>query len=292
MYESDHNNDSITHGRESVNGVRLHYVTAGSGEPLLLLHGVPKTSYYWHRLIPQLAEQYTVVAPDIRGFGDSENPDEGYDMGTIAQDSAQLMSALGHDKFSVHGEDWGAAFAYALAASHRNRVEKLSFAEMLLPGQGLEDWATLSRENLRGDHPWLWHISFFHLRDFPEMLITGREREFWSDWMKAECYDPSAIDEKVIDEVVRCSAAPGGLRSIFAVYRATFENMDLVEDWMKNPLDLPILTIGSKAFINEEVERQMERVGNVDKSVIFEECGHSLALEAPDRLSRELQSFI
>ncbi len=107
---TDHNGNDVTHGRETVNGVRLHYVTAGSGEPLVLLHGVPKSSWYWSRIIPLLTPHYTVIAPDLRGFGDSFRPKDGYDMGTIAEDVAQLTSALGFDRFFLHGEDWGATF--------------------------------------------------------------------------------------------------------------------------------------------------------------------------------------
>ena len=103
---TDHQGNKVSHGRVLANGVRLHYVTAGSGAPLLLLHGVPKTSFYWYRIIPLLTPHFTIVAPDIRGFGDSAKPHGGYDMKTIAEDLAQLMSALGHDTFSVAGEDW------------------------------------------------------------------------------------------------------------------------------------------------------------------------------------------
>ena len=118
---TDHAGTPVTHGRKTVNGVRLHYVTAGSGPALVLLHGVPKTWYYWHRVIPLLTEHFTVIAPDVRGFGDSERPEGGYDMGTIAEDVGALLTELGHETFAVAGEDWGAAFAYAVAATFPER---------------------------------------------------------------------------------------------------------------------------------------------------------------------------
>jgi pimeloyl-ACP methyl ester carboxylesterase len=285
----DHNGDTVTHGRESVNGVRLHYVTAGSGEPLLLIHGVPKTWYYWHRIIPLLTAHFTVVAPDVRGFGDSFRPKDGYDMGTIAEDLAQLMTRLGHDQFYVAGEDWGAAFAYALTASYRDRVKKLSYGEMLLPGYGLEEWSNLAAENVNSNH-FLWHVSFFHVRDFPELLITGREKLFWSTWMKAETYDPSAITDDCVEEWARCSAAPGGLRAIFEVYRATFENIELDQKWAKEKLTMPVLAVGSHYFIADEVRRQAERVAENVRYVELD-CGHSMALERPQRLADELIGF-
>ena len=285
----DHNGNNVTHGRETVNGVRLHYVTAGSGEPLVLLHGVPKSSWYWSRIIPLLTPHYTVIAPDVRGFGDSFRPRDGYDMRTIAEDIAQLTSALEHEQFFLHGEDWGAAFAYALTADHRERVRKLSFGEMLLPGFGLEEWSYLTAENVHSNH-FLWHISFFHVPDFPELLIQGREKLFWSTWMKNETYDPIAITEEDVNEWARTSAAPGGLRAIFEVYRATFENIDLDKRWAEQKLSMPVLAVGSQYFIGEENRRQMERVAENVRYVELD-CGHSMALERPEALAHELHNF-
>lgn len=102
----DHAGGPVTHGRARVNGIRVHYITAGSGPPLLLLHGTPKSHYYWYRLIPFLTPHFTVVAPDLRGFGATDKPpaSEGYDCLTQANDVAELMRQLGHEKYHVHGE--------------------------------------------------------------------------------------------------------------------------------------------------------------------------------------------
>ncbi|MCO5574782.1 hypothetical protein L7F22_028574 [Adiantum nelumboides] len=97
----DHHGERVRHGRATVNGVRLHYLTAGEGEPVLLLHGVPKTSYHWRHVIPLLTPHYQVVVPDMRGLGDSEHADGGYDMANVAEDFAELMTELGHDRFRV-----------------------------------------------------------------------------------------------------------------------------------------------------------------------------------------------
>lgn len=285
----DHNGDPVTHGRASVNGVRIHYVTAGAGEPLVLLHGVPKTSYYYHRVVPLLSQKYQVIVPDIRGFGDSSHPDTGYDMRTVATDVVDLVKQLGHEQFYLHGEDWGAAFAYALAADHPEMVKKLSYAEMLLPGFGLEDWGHLTEANVHSGH-WLWHISFFHLREYPEFLVEGRERQFWGTWMRNECFDPAAMSEDVVDEVVRCCSQPGGLRPIFEVYRATFENIALDNEWAETKLAMPVMATGSEHFIAEEVHRQMHRVSDNVKDVLVD-CGHSMSLERPQQVADLLIDF-
>lgn len=291
----DHDGNAVRHGRQRVNGIRLHYVSAGAGEPLLLLHGTPKTHYYWYKLIPLLSRDFTVVAPDLRGFGDTERPvaEEGYDVLTNADDMAGLMSALGHEQFHIHGEDRGAEFGYGLAATYPDRVKTLSFAEMLLSGEGLEEWSFFTPENIEAKPPWLWHVPFFWLNDYPEMLITGKEREFWSAWMKAETYNPNAITEEAIDEWVSHIIAPGGLRGVLETYRATLKNARINRELKENKLTIPVLTIGAPEFFGELVEKQMLKVSEkVDRAEVFEECGHSLALEAPDRLARVLREFM
>ena len=213
----DHNGVPAKHGRALVNGVRLHYVVAGQGEPLFLLHGVPKTSYHWRRVIPLLTPYYTVIAPDLRGLGDSEHPKDGFDMKNMAEDIAQLATHLGYDTFNLVGEDWGASTAYQVAAQYPERVKKLVYQEMILPGFGLEDYSFLTRENV-STYVWLWHINFYSVPDFPEFLITGREREYFNYFIKHETHNPQAITPDALDEYVRCYSSPGGLRSSSAFW--------------------------------------------------------------------------
>lgn len=295
----DHAGDPVRHGRARVNGIRMHYVTAGQGEPLLLLHGTPKTHYYWYRLIPLLTERFTVVAPDLRGFGDTDRPpaEEGYDSLTNAADVTELMTLLGHEAFHVHGEDRGAEFAYAVAATSPDRVRTLSFCEMLLSGQGLEEWSFFTPENVSAQFNlkgvWLWHIPFFWIPHIPEMLIAGHEREFWEFWIRAETYNPTAIADEAIDEWITRLSAPGGLRGVLETYRAGLENARINSELKQTKLSMPILTIGAPEFFGELVEGQMEKVSQgVERAEVFQECGHSLALEAADRLAATLHEFM
>jgi pimeloyl-ACP methyl ester carboxylesterase len=158
----DHRGKAVKHGRMRVNGIRMHYITAGSGPPLLLLHGTPKNSFYWYRLFPLLTPHFTLVAPDLRGFGYTDKPPatDGYDSKTNVDDVKELMDQLGHEKFYVHGEDRGADYAYAVAGYLRERVLKLSFCEMLLSGLGLEESSFWTPENVtaqyRQEGVWCW----------------------------------------------------------------------------------------------------------------------------------------
>lgn len=282
-----------------VNGIKMHCVTTGTGPTLLLLHGTPKTHYYWYKLIPLLSPSFSIVAPDLRGFGATDKPTsgEGYDSKTNAIDLGELMTQFGHEKFHVHGEDRGAEYAYAVAAVHRERVLSLSFGEMLLSGLGLEEWSRFEPERMSAQFDqrgvWQWHIPFFFIPDLPEMLITGKEDEFWNFFMTQECCNPSAIDQHARDEWIRCSRAPGGLRGILETYRSAFKNAAFNQEQSKTKLKCKVMAIGAPEFFGPLVEEQMVKVSEkVQHAELFEECGHSLALERPERLAARLKEFM
>ena len=285
----DHNGKSVEHGRAKVNGVRLHYVTAGEGEPLFLLHGVPKTHYHWRHVIPLLTPHFKVIAPDLRGLGDSEHPVVGYDMKNMGEDIAALATHLGYDKFNLVGEDWGASTAYQLAANHPDRVKKLVYQEMILPGYGLEDYSFLTHENV-STYVWLWHINFYNVPDVPELLITGKEREYFTYFIKHECHDPTAISEDNLNEYIRCYSSPGGLRCCFNIYRATLESGRQNKESAKKKLKMPVLAVGSQYFIAKDNERQMREVAENVRGVILPR-GHQLAEECPEQLAAEYIKF-
>jgi pimeloyl-ACP methyl ester carboxylesterase len=285
----DHTGKPVEHGRAKVNGVRIHYVTAGSGEPLFLLHGVPKTHYHWRHVIPLLSKNFTVIAPDLRGLGDSEHPVLGYDMKNMGEDIAQLATHLGYETFNLAGEDWGASTAYQVAAQYPARVRKLVYQEMILPGYGLEDYSFLTEENV-STYVWLWHINFYNVPDFPEMLITGKEREYFTYFIKHECHDPTAISEDNLNEYIRCYSSPGGLRCCFEIYRATLQSGRQNKETAKTKLKMPVLAVGSQYFIAADNERQMREVAEDVRGVILPR-GHQLAEECPEQLAAEYIKF-
>ncbi|KAK0284712.1 hypothetical protein LTR91_011061 [Friedmanniomyces endolithicus] len=295
----DHTGAPVKHGRLRVNGIRMHYITAGTGPALLLLHGTPKNSFYWYRIFPLLTSHFTLVAPDLRGFGYTDKPPatEGYDTKVNADDMADLMSQLGHEKFYLHGEDRGGDYAYALAASYRERVLKLSFCEMLVSGLGLEESNIWSPEmvtaQFREQGVWCWHLSFFWIPHVPEMLIQGHEREFWEMFMKQECYNPAMIEPKALDHWIECVKQPGGLRGILETYRSAFQSAKVNRELAKTKLTIPVMTIGAPEFFGPKVrENALQFAEEVQRSEIFEECGHSLALEKPERLAKTLREFM
>ena len=174
--------------------LRLHAVTGGDGPPLLLVHGWPQFWYAWRMLMPALARDFSVVAVDQRGIGLSDKPQDGYDTGTLASDLVKLMDALGHQRFALYGTDTGMPIAYALAADHPDRVDRLVVSEAPLPGISPSPPLLLPPVlNAR-----LWHLAFNQLPVINEQLVTGREDIFFG----AE-FDASAGTSKLPADVVK-----------------------------------------------------------------------------------------
>ncbi|WP_433147867.1 alpha/beta fold hydrolase [Actinomadura nitritigenes] len=286
----DHQGEPVRTGRAAVNGTSLHYRTAGAGPAVVLLHGVPKTGYHWRHLVPKLTPRYTVVVPDLRGLGDSAHPADGYDSATMSDDVAALMARLGHETYSVIGEDWGAVIGYQLAARHRDHVSTLVFVEALFPGFGFEDHTALTPENISsGMH--LWHLGFYFQPDVPEMLIAGHERELITYMIKSERSRPDSATADAIEEYVRCYSMPGGVRSMLAIYRAMLVDAEQNRQAAQKKLDIPVLALGGSAFIGDRNEAQMRLFADDVTGHVFD-AGHDLAEEVPDEMAEVVLPFL
>ncbi|WP_372725288.1 alpha/beta fold hydrolase [Immundisolibacter sp.] len=277
---------SIEHHTAELPAVRLHYLLAGHGPALLLLHGWPQSSHEWRLLIPELAKRYRVIAPDLRGLGDSGRPVGGYDKMTIAGDLRVLLrEKLGITQTAVVGHDWGGAVAYALAAQDRALVTRLAILDMLLPGVELPGLGpdALSR---------YWHFGFHGVRDLPEMLVAGRERAYISWFFQNFAYNPRAITEADVDEYARCLAQPGALRAGFEYYRAAGQDAVDFAATARERLAIPVLALGGERSIGAAVRLCMEQVANDVRGGVIERCGHWIAEEQPQALRDALLAFL
>lgn len=276
---------ALIHHTALVNDVRLHYVMAGQGEPVVLLHGWPQTWYEWRRIIPALAQRYTVIAPDMRGLGDSSKPATGYDKRTVADDIYQLVLQLGLTRLFLVGHDWGGPVAYAYACAHPDDVRRLVILDVMVPGAGLEQ---IPQAAPRGG---LWHLSFHGVRDLPEALITGREHLYLSWFYRTAAYNPTAITAEEVDEYVRCYAAPGGLRAGFEYYRALWQDVEHNKEHAKTRLKMPVLALGGERGFGSRTVRSMQELAENVRGGVIERCGHWIAEERPDYLIEQLLSF-
>lgn len=273
---------TFTHYATTVNDVRLHYVMGGRGEPVVLLHGWPETWYTWRKVMPALAEHYTVIAPDLRGLGDSDKPAAGYDKRTVADDIYKLVHQLGFQQIFLVGHDWGGAVAYAYAAAHREEVRRFVFIESLLPGVGYEQ-AIAQESN--------WHHSFNITQDLAEALVAGKERLFLSWFYRHHADNPVAIDQADIDEYVRCYAAPGGMRAGFEYYRTSHQDAEHNKENAKLKLTMPVLAIGGDRSIGELAIAEMQQVAENVRGSLIKDCRHFVPEEHPDSLAQQLLTF-
>lgn len=294
----DHLGQPAQQHRVRVNGIEMHAVSAGEGPALLLIHGTPKTHIYWRDLLPLLTPHFRVIAPDLRGAGMSGHPyaEKGYVSDVVAEDLVQLLDALGVAQAFVHGEDRGAEYGFVMAAQHPDRVQALSFAEMMLSGYGLEERSFLTEQNVtEGEERrgvWEWHVPFFFKPDVPEMLIAGKEREFWTYWLNLQSYDPTSLADDLRDEWISLLSTPHGLRGTLDTYKATLENAKVNRSFDQQFPAVPVMTIGASHFFAGLVRQSIERIGITPaQDHVLENCGHSLALEKPKALGILLREF-
>jgi len=276
------------YGRARVNGVTLHYAIAGAGEPVYLVHGAPKTHRIWRHVMPLLADRYTVVAPDCRGYGESERPPTGYDTRTMADDIVALAEHLGHPRIRIVGEDWGAAIAYAAAAFHRDRVQQLVYQEMRLPGLApVPSHDALAPDDTRTG----WHFHFFAQPHYPELLLTGRERPFWSTFVRRTMVKPHAATVDDLDDIIRWVERPGGLHTILSVYRSAELDAEQNRTQFGRPLTIPVLALGGAGYLGDEPAKHMRQVARNVTAIVLDHCGHNPSWEAPGDLAQALIEF-
>jgi pimeloyl-ACP methyl ester carboxylesterase len=266
------------HHTAQVNGTRLHYVTAGDGPPVMLLHGWPQTWYEWRHVVGLLASDHRVVVPDLRGFGYSAKPAAGYDAATMAADLAALSDHLGLRDVTVIGHDWGAVFGYVYAASSPGQVGALGIVEMALPGVGVMEQAITPQP--QGN--FLWHMGFQSVPDLPELLIAGKEKPYLRWFFEHFAYDPGAITAADLDEYVDAITQVGALRAGLAVYQDFFTSADQVAELAKTPLEIPVRAYGGEACLGGLTLTSVQAVAPAASGGIIERCGHWAAEERPD----------
>ncbi len=276
----------ISHHHAQVNGTTLHYVSAGTtGSPVLLVHGFPETWWTFRKLLPLLAKNHRVFAVDLRGFGDSDNGSGMYDSKTSAEDLHLLIEELGVGPVHLTGQDISGATVLRLATTHPEDVLSFTAIEMGLPGFGLEMLADVT-------HGGTWYIGVLVAPNIPEMLLTGREREFLGQFaFPAMSATPGAITEADIDEFVRTYSRPDGWRGAIGLYQSMLqEGEDIAALVAAHKLSMPVLAIGAGG--GEFTFATMSQVASGQvRSVFLDGVGHYAALEAPEKVADALLEF-
>ncbi|MFH9419415.1 alpha/beta fold hydrolase [Streptomyces sp. NPDC017529] len=284
--------DGTTTGVARVDGVRLHYTRAGSGPLVVLLHGWPQTSRCWRPVLGELARHYTVVAPDLRGYGRSDKPVTGYDKRRMAADTAGLVEALGFERASVVGHDRGARVAHRWALDRPEQVERVAFLDIVPTREMLRRLdATIAAG--------YWHW-FFHLQpDLPERLAGADVRGYLEYFFERWTYNRHALTDEAVDAYVAAFSRPGALRAGFDDYRATeadaaLDDSDFAEGRL---LTVPVLAlwgaVGLPARLPTlDIWRDYSARPELVTGAEIAECGHFIAEEAPEALLAHLRGFL
>jgi len=272
---------NFKHAYEEVNGVKIHYVIGGKGDPLVLVHGFGQNWYMWNRLLPELSKHFTVIAPDLRGVGESDKPEGGYDKKNMAKDIHELVKKLGYNNINLAGHDIGLMVAYAYAAQYGSEVKKLALMDALLPG--IEPvWSQVSAS--------AWWFGFFAWPASGD-IVKGKEKEFLTNFwpMVGHVKDPFTAEETA--EFVRAYAVKDGAKSSFKWFGAFPQDGKDNLILAKTKLKMPLLAMGGEYFAAAFLKEHSKLVAeNVTESKIAG-SGHWLVQENTAQVQKDLLAF-
>jgi pimeloyl-ACP methyl ester carboxylesterase len=286
----------FTDGYAMVNGIRLHYVVGGAGEPVVLLPGWPQTWWAFHKIMPALARTHRVIAVDLRGMSSSDKPAGGYDKKSMASDILALVRQIGYDKVDVVGHDIGAQVAFSFAANYPQATRKLVMLDVTHPNAGMAAIPLLPavggfRDKV-GDAAgpvYLWWFAFHQVKGLPEQLLEGRA-QIEQDWFFHYLLkDDAAIDAR--DRAVYAAAydSRDAIRAGNAWYQAFPQ--DILDDGTYGRLTMPVLGLGGVPGY-DVLKATLERQATDVRVIRVEGSGHFMHEEQPEATTRYIEEFL
>ncbi|MDR6842129.1 alpha/beta fold hydrolase [Pseudoxanthomonas sacheonensis] len=273
-----------------VNGIRMHYAMAGRGDPVLLLHGFPGTSSAWRKVIPLLEKTHTVIAPDMRGFGDSGKPADGYDAHTIIADFRALLKHIGVGPVHIVAHGMGAPPALVWAGTYPDEVRTLAYLDQpTITGPCMREVSQFTEEGTVRGGFWWWPFAL--APELAEMLFAGHEREMLSWFYRYYCANPRVVDQEYVAETARTFAAPGGARGAMGVYRALFETQMQTEPFIGKRIRVPLLALGGDESFGDRTREMLATVAENVQGCVLSNCGHFISEEKPSELVEHLSEF-
>ncbi|WP_088241094.1 alpha/beta fold hydrolase [Calothrix rhizosoleniae] len=280
--------DNWQHEYIHSNGVKLHYVTQGEGPLMLMLHGFPEFWYSWRHQIPEFSPYFKVVAVDLRGYNNSDKPQEksAYVMDEFIKDVEGIITELGYEKCILVAHDWGGMIAWNFAHTHPQMVEKLIVLNIPHPtklSQGLNTFRQLLRS---------WYIFFFQLPLLPELYIKAADYKMVEKVFKGMAIDKTAFTSEDISIFKKAVAQPGALTAMLNYYRNIFKSKRSTKNWQK--LDMPTLMIWGEndAALGKELTYGTQSYVNQLQIKYISNCSHWVQQEKPQLVNQYIREFL
>jgi len=275
----------FTHRFDKVNGTRIHSVTGGQGPLIVLVHGWPYTWALWRPLMPLLAAAgFSVLAPDLRGLGDSSRAEGGYSKVNVAEDVRQVVQHLGAEQIQLVGTDIGTMMAYAYASRHPREVRRLVLAESILPGFGLE-------ERMNPATGGYWHFGFHMQAELATFLTQGKEEAYLLPTMRMMSAAPNA-EEVARRDFLPHYLAPGGMHAGFQHYATLLEDGQQNRATFTGALPMPVLVLNGEWGIPQaQTLASVQQVADQPERDLVPASGHTFALDNPAWVAQRLTEF-
>ncbi|EAW34640.1 alpha/beta fold hydrolase [Lyngbya sp. PCC 8106] len=274
------------------NNIRLHSVTQGEGELVVLLHGFPEFWYSWRYQIPALARHYKVVVPDLRGYNDSDKPATGYDLDTLSADIQGLIERLGYAKAHIVGHDWGGTIAWHMAQKFPQYVNRLAVLNAPPPHRFVQELMG-NLDQLRRS----WFVLAFQVPNLPEWLIQQNLNNFVIDLLRGQAIRKGAFSAEETKIYQAALEKPGVIASALNYYRQLLWPPNWLSSTMRSPQKVksPTLVLWGKEdeFFSHKLLEGLDRlIAAPFKLQLVADCGHWIQQEVPQTVNRELISFL
>ncbi len=275
------------------NRIRLHCVTQGEGELVILLHGLPEFWYSWRRQIPALSQHFKVVVPDLRGVNDSDKPDSGYDLDTLTTDIWGLMQELGYLKAHIVGHDWGGAIAWNFAHRFPDSLHRLAILNAPHPQHFLQELVS-NVDQLRRS----WYMFAAQVPGLPEWLLKQNLRDVVRQIFQEQAIRKSAFTTADTEIYQAALEKPGVLAATLNYYRQLMSPQSWIRSWGRspsNPVTVPTLVLWGEddAFLSQRLLHNLENlVAAPFRLERIPQCGHWIQQEVPQTVNRELLKFL
>ncbi|HIK33426.1 MAG TPA: alpha/beta hydrolase [Oscillatoriales cyanobacterium M59_W2019_021] len=292
MYSLAVSESSWQHNFVETNRIRLHCVSQGEGELVLLLHGFPEFWYSWRYQIPALARYFKVVVPDLRGYNDSDKPDSGYDLDTLSADIRGLIEALGYQSAHIVGHDWGGAIAWHLAQKFPLMLDRLAILNAPHPHQFVQE-LTGNLDRLRRN----WYVLALQIPGIPEWLRQQNLKEFVKDLFRERAVRKGAFSQEDTSLYQAALEKPGVLAALSNYYRQFLSPQNWLFDWGKSPvpIEVPTLVLWGQedSLLGQQFTEGLEKLIRAPfKLRLIPQCGHWIQQEVPQTVNRELLNFL